>query len=92
MIGVASLARAIGRAAPTSRMPTVLNAAAGVVNDRPFAVRMLTLAVIEPKPETRETALLGATVAIAGGGLLGGLLMQICPAPQHAGVPSLSLK
>jgi hypothetical protein len=92
MIGVASLARAIGRAAPTSRFPTVLNAAAGVVNDSPFVVKALTLAVMEANPETRETALLGATVAMAGGGLFGPLLRQICPAAQHAGVPSLSLK
>lgn len=67
-IGVASFARAIGRAAPTRRPPTVLNASDGVVNERGFVENMLIVIDIWPRPEANETPLLGATVAIGGGG------------------------
>ena len=66
-IGVASFARAIGRAAPTRRPPTVLNAVAGAVNEILLVLNMLMLAVIWPRPEARETALFGAIVAIGRG-------------------------
>ncbi len=90
-IGVASFARAMGRAAPTRRPPTVLNAVAGAVNEILLVVNMLMvmLAVIWPRPEARETALFGAMVA-TGCGLCCPLLLQTCPAAQHPGVPSLS--
>ena len=45
-VGVASFARAKGRAAPTRRPPTVLNADAGVVKDRLLVVNFVMLAVI----------------------------------------------
>lgn len=67
-MGVAPFTRAIGRAAPTRRPPTVLNDAAGAVNEKLFVVSMLMPAVIWLSPDISETALLGATTGIAGCG------------------------
>jgi hypothetical protein len=68
-MGVASFTRVIGRTAPTRRLPSVLNAAAGVVNDRLLAVNVLMLAVIGPRPEAIDNALLGRIVATGCCGL-----------------------
>jgi hypothetical protein len=66
MIGVACFARTIGRAAPTRRPPTVLNAPAGAVVERALVMNMFMLVVAFPRPETRETALFG----MEGGGVV----------------------
>lgn len=90
-MGVASFATGTGRAALIRRPPTVPKAAAGAIDERLFVVSMLMLAVIRPRPETKETAVLEATVGKARGGTFSALL-QYCPAPQQPGVPSLSIK
>jgi hypothetical protein len=66
MIGVACFARRIGRAAPTRRPPTVLNAPAGALVERALVVNVFMLVVTCPRLDTRETALFG----IEGGGVV----------------------